>query len=231
MQYSSHISSPTPANLPIFGKDMIKNSTEGFVFKLDKWKRFERFLILGTEGGTYYAKEKKLTIENAKVVLECIKEDGYRTIQLILLISTKGTALRNSPAIFALSLAATHGDAITKSHAYRAIIQVCRTGTHLFEFVQSVQDLRGWSRGLRRGVANWYLSKPVDKLAYQLIKYRQRNGWTHRDVLRLSHPKTKVVEQNDVLGWSVGKPIQFETGLISGFEKLQKADRYLWFFC
>jgi 60 kDa SS-A/Ro ribonucleoprotein len=29
---------------------------------------------------------------------------------------------------------------------------------------------------------------PVDKLAYQLVKYRQREGWSHYDLLRLSSP-------------------------------------------
>ena len=44
----------TPQGLPIPGRDMVENNAGGFVFKLDEWKQLERFLILGSEGGTYY---------------------------------------------------------------------------------------------------------------------------------------------------------------------------------
>ena len=36
---------------------------------MDDWKRLERFLILGNEGGSYYATERALTIENAQGVV------------------------------------------------------------------------------------------------------------------------------------------------------------------
>ncbi|HTZ71421.1 MAG TPA: TROVE domain-containing protein [Acetobacteraceae bacterium] len=62
--------------------------------------------------------------------------------------------------------------------------------THLFQFAELVQGSRGWGRALRRAVDAWYLSQPVDRLAYQLVKYRQRGGWSHRDLLRLAHPET-----------------------------------------
>jgi 60 kDa SS-A/Ro ribonucleoprotein len=42
---------------------------------------------------------------------------------------------------------------------------------------------------MRKAVARWYESKNAGQLGYQLIKYRQRDGWTHRDVLRLAHPE------------------------------------------
>ena len=32
---------------------MVENNAGGFVFKLDEWKQLERFLILGSEGGTF----------------------------------------------------------------------------------------------------------------------------------------------------------------------------------
>jgi 60 kDa SS-A/Ro ribonucleoprotein len=51
-----------------------------------------------------------------------------------------------------------------------------------------VQQFRGWGRGLRRAVGDWYLARESDQLAYQVLKYRQREGWSHRDLLRLSHP-------------------------------------------
>ena len=149
----------------------------GFSFALDDFKRLERFLILGSEGGSYYASERQLTQENAKCVIEALKKDGQKVIDTIVNVSTNGRAYRNDAAIFALALSCTFGDAKTKSAAYKAIVQVCRTGTHLFSFCEAINSLRGWSAGLRKGVSGYYLNKSETALAMQLIKYRQRNGW------------------------------------------------------
>ena len=43
---------------------------------------------------------------------------------------------------------------------------------------------------MRWAVSNWYDRNP-DQLALQAVKYRQRDGWSHRDLLRLAHPKNK----------------------------------------
>src|SRR5690606_26025891 len=59
--------------------------------------------------------------------------------------------------------------------------QLVRTGTHLFEFVDYVNSMRGWGRNLRRLISSWYTTMDPSDLAYQLVKYRQRAGWTHRD--------------------------------------------------
>ena len=47
--------------------------------------------------------------------------------------------------------------------------------------------LRGWGKGLRRGVARWYLNMDGMKMADQVTKYQQRDGWSHDDLLSLSH--------------------------------------------
>jgi 60 kDa SS-A/Ro ribonucleoprotein len=73
--------------------------------------------------------------------------------------------------------------------AYASLPEVCRTGTHLFQCAAYIDAMGGWGRGARNVVGNWYLSKKADDLGYQLAKYRQRNGWTHADLLRLSHPR------------------------------------------
>ena len=87
--------------------------------------------------------------------------------------------------------------------ALDALPSVARTGTHLFTFVKYAEQFRGWGRGLRnRAIAHWYEGKDNDQeLAYQLVKYRQRDGWTHRDLLRLSHPAHRLV-----FSWAAGAP-------------------------
>ena len=181
----------------------VKNSAGGFSFKLDSFERLKRFLILGSEGGTYYIGERQLTKENVSCLKQCVKEDGYKTLQLIEAISVEGRAPKNDPAIFALAYCFSIPELIP--HAREVLPKVCRIGTHLFQFVEYVQLFRGWGRGLRDAVSDWYLGKEEDQLAYQLAKYQQRNGWSHKDVLRKAH----VGHANRAsLRWAIGANTQ-----------------------
>ena len=197
--FSRVASAATPQTLPI--ADTMPNSAGGYSFALDDWARLDRFLILGAEGGSYYAGERVLTRENAASVLRAIQADGARAVARIAEISVAGRAPKNDPALFALALAASADDLATRRAALAALPKVARTGTHLFQFAALVQGSRGWGRALRRAVGAWYLSQPVDRLAYQLVKYRQRGGWSHRDLLRLAHPETAEPARAALLDW------------------------------
>lgn len=189
----------TPQRDPIPGT--VPNSAGGHAFALDDWARLDRFLILGSEGGSYYAAERALTRENAAAVLRCIAADGPRVVARVVAVSESGRAPKPDPAIFALALAAAADDLATRRAALAALARVCRTGTHLFRFASFVEGSRGWGRALRRAVGAWYLERPVEALAYGLVKYRQRDGWTHRDVLRLAHPQTAEPARRALFDW------------------------------
>jgi 60 kDa SS-A/Ro ribonucleoprotein len=178
----------TPQAQPIPGT--VPNAAGGHAFPVDDWARLDRFLILGSEGGSYYATERALTRDNAQAVLRAIASDGVRAVARIVEVSERGRAPKNEPALFALALAASAQDLATRRAALAALPRVARTGTQLFQFAEFVQGSRGWGRALRRAVGAWYLAQPVERLAYQLVKYRQRGGWSHRDLLRLAHPET-----------------------------------------
>lgn len=205
----------TPQTRAIPGReaDMVANSAGGFVFGVDDFARLRRFLVLGTEGGSYYASQNKLTQENAEVVLRCLKADGERTVQEIVEISREGRAPKNDQAIYALALATVpaHADEATRREAFLAIPLVCRTGTHLFMFCSFVDGMRGWGKGLQRAVARWYENKDGDQLAYQVVKYRNREGWTHKDVLRTVH-NTKDSPHGLIYDWIFGGTSSSSTG-------------------
>lgn len=187
--YAKHVSRKvTPQNQKA-AKGQKKNAAGGFTFVIDDWQRLDRFLILGAEGGTFYVGENKLVKENAKCVEKLLKskKNGLKVVQRTVEISQSGRAAKNDPAIFVLALAASCDKDEVRKAALEALPQVCRTGTHLFHFASMVNELRGWGRGLRKAVANWYNSKDPDRLAYQLVKYQQRDGWSNKDLLRLSH--------------------------------------------
>jgi 60 kDa SS-A/Ro ribonucleoprotein len=195
----------TPQSEPIPGSAQVPNSAGGFAWALDSWSRLDRFLVLGTEGGTYYVGERELTVENAAAVAECIAQDGPRVVRRIVEVSTAGRAPKNDPALFALAMAAGTGDEATRAAALAALPRVARTGTHLFHWLRYVGAFRGWGRGVRRAVAAWYTARPERELAYQLLKYPQRDGWSHRDALRLAHPRPRSEEQRALFRRTVSR--------------------------
>jgi 60 kDa SS-A/Ro ribonucleoprotein len=178
----------SPQSQPIPGSAQVANSAGGYAFAVDDWTRLARFLILGSECGTYYVREQALTLENVEAIQRCIVADGPRVVREIVAVSQSGRAPKNDPALFALAVCAALGDEVTRRAGLAALPQVARIGTHLFHFATCVDGMRGWGRGLRRAVACWYNAQDAEKLAYQVVKYQQRDGWSHRDLLRLSHP-------------------------------------------
>jgi 60 kDa SS-A/Ro ribonucleoprotein len=172
------------------------------VWSLDDWHQLERFLVLGSSTPTYYASERTLTVENAEAVRRCIDADGPRAVVRIVEISEAGRAPKNEPALFALAMAAGLGDTATRRAALAALPRVARTGTHLFHFARYAEGFRGWGRGLRQAVASWY-AQPAERLAYQAIKYGQRDGWAHRDLLRLAHPTPPTAQHQELYYWLV----------------------------
>ena len=48
-------------------------------------------------------------------------------------------------------------------------------------------------------MSNWYKAKSTQSLAYQLFKYKQRDGWSHRDVIRLAHVKETDEIRNSLI--------------------------------
>lgn len=211
---------------PAFGRtDMVKNDAGGYGFEVTPQERLERFLLIGSEGGTYYVGEQKLTEDNAKNILKMIKSDGVKVVDTVLDFAVNSRAPKADAGLFVLALAASFGDQTTKNAAYQAVQSVARTSTQLFMFLANVQNLRGWSRGLRKAVARFYTGKSVDQLAYQLVKYRNRAGFTHRDALRLSHPQTADKAMNQLFSFAVGKTAEAEVDnkMIQAFGKAQTA--------
>lgn len=156
-RYAAHLSpSRTPQSEPAPGKPMAANAAGGYAFTVDDWARLDRFLIMGNPGGTYYASERQLTLENAECVLRCAALDPTRTVARIAEVSDRGLAPKNDPAVFALALCAAQKADLSRL-ALAALPKVCRIPTHLFQFVSALKSLgKGWSRSLRRAVGEWY---------------------------------------------------------------------------
>ncbi len=181
---------PVTVAIPGREAEMTRNNTGGMTFKISIWDQLHRFLVLGARADTYYENQSKIASRNTKVAKDCLKADGRKTVDLIVEISESGRALKNDEALLALAVAAAHDCPETRKYALASLPRVARIPTHLFDFLTYVEGFRGWGKGLRKAVANWYESKNLRNAAYQMVKYRQRNGWAHRDVLRKAHINT-----------------------------------------
>lgn len=209
----------TPQSEPIPGSTQVANSAGGYTWQINSLGKLRRFLILGSEGGSYYAGERDLTRQNLDGVKQAFEEHGPEAVRLIVQVSTEGLAAKNDTAIYTLALACSDPRDDVRKAALDAIPAVCRTGTHILTFVSYVDTMRGWGRGLRTAVAAWYDDQTADDLAYQLVKYRNRSGWTHRDVLRSAHPTTHKA----LYDWVSGREGESLPAIVGAFQKAQES--------
>ncbi|XP_059840701.1 60 kDa SS-A/Ro ribonucleoprotein isoform X2 [Hypanus sabinus] len=174
----------------------LQNSEGGSMWQVTDMTRLRRFLCFGSEGGTYTTNVEKLGEENAQAILRLIEEGkGIEVVQEIKIFGTEGRVTTQDPILFALALCTQYSDISTKQAAYKALAEICHIPTHLFTYIRFRKDLiRGmkcgiWGRALRKAVANWYNSKDGMSIAMAVTKYKRRAGWSHKDLLRLSHLK------------------------------------------
>jgi 60 kDa SS-A/Ro ribonucleoprotein len=222
----SHVIAPTPQSKALPGQ--VPNSAGGHAYAITDRGRLERFLILGADGGSYYASERALTLDNAAVLTKLLAVDGVGVVDLITEISVAGRAPKNDPAIFALAVALKRGDLDTRRAAALAVPKVCRTSTHLFALVEAVKGLGGFGRITDRALERWYVDKSPAELALQLAKYQARNGWSHKDVLRKAKPVPSSDLQKNLFAWATGKAFSFPSSdgsegrdsvdIVKGFE-------------
>ena len=201
--------------------NQVENNAGGFVFELSDYDKLRRFLILGTEGNTYYASEREMTRDNATLVEDLWLTDPKTTAATIVDISVNRRAPKQDPAIFALALGAASQNPDARRLALLAMSSVCTIGTHLFQFVKAVTQMRGWGRALRRAVADWYLRH--NSLDLQLVKYQNRHGWSHADLIKLSHPVASQDQQHQLFRWALGKEDASPQGFAEGFDLAKKA--------
>lgn len=213
---------------PIPGRNMVRNNAGGYGFAVDDWVRLDRFLVLGSEGGTYYVGERELTAQNAEAVIRCIQANGRRVVNRIVEISDAGRAPKNDPALFVLALCASpkFSDLATRQAAFAALPHVARIGIHLFHFVQYARQFRGGGRAFRDALAAWYNDKSADQLAYQMMKYRQRDGWTHHDVLHIARPVPVDTAHCELYRWAKDKTLgDALPDIVAAFATAQTVDK------
>lgn len=182
------------------------NNAGGPTNSIDPWAYFDRFLMLGTFG-TYYVSAKKQTNQAVERLRTLVHLNPFRYISRCYDLSTTGRTTKSEPIALALAVAYKE---LSQSGNHRALAvlesgfaSIFRIGTHLFEWMECAKAVGcGEGRRFRRMVGRWYEKRTAEgKLDYQMAKYQNRNGWTHRDVLRLVHPVPSE-EQQRLFRWA-----------------------------
>ena len=175
------VGAPLPGQAP--------NSAGGFAWAVDTWTRLRRFLVLGSEGGSYYASERTLTRENAKAVEGCVARGRPARGRRDRARLARGPRAEERPGALRARAGGRprrRGDAAGRARRAAA----GRPHGHAPLPVRA-RSSRASAAGAARSAARSAAGtrrRPADALAYQAVKYRQRAGVTHRDLLRLAHP-------------------------------------------
>lgn len=165
----------------------IKADGGGFTFEADPLSRLRRFLAMGVEGGTFYVGEKVATERAGEFLLGLVRERPAEVLDVVLDMSQRGATVKQEPLMLTFAALAGCDDTEVRARTLSHLPDVARTASHLFLFLSYVPQFRGWGKGLRKAVARWYVDRDLDGLGYQMAKYGNRYGFTHRDALRLAH--------------------------------------------
>ncbi len=172
------------------------------VWAANRWSLLERQLIVGSETGVYTGAVEESLCETGALG-QLAGDDAPGLVRTLNGLFAAGEAVRTESALQALAFAAAFGSEEGRALAFGSLARVARSGPDLMSFVADVTRFRGWGRGLRRAVGDWYLNKDVDELAIQVAKGQTRRGYSHADLLRLAHPVPKTAEHSAVLRWAV----------------------------
>ncbi|MDC0835535.1 ribonucleoprotein Ro/SS-A-related protein [Geitlerinema sp. FC II] len=194
----------TPQSQPIPGreKEMIRGRSGGYMFDAGLWAMVRRCLLVGTAQSTYYANKRELTNEFVDVLFQAIDENPERVAREIVYASD-GRSLNNSAPIFALVLLSMGESRAAKQAFSDIFLKVVRTGSHFYEWLSYTKSVRGFGKVVREAGQSWLSRNDAKRLAYQLLKYQQRHGFSHRDALRLFHVKPLTEDHDRLFDWVV----------------------------
>jgi phosphoglycolate phosphatase-like HAD superfamily hydrolase len=178
----------------------IANNAGGFSFPLPLEQEWMRYLIIGSksENGNFYQSGGQISTCISRCILSAVENPATckHLISDIVDVSVKGRAAKQEMTMLALACVIVFTeDAECKRAGLDAIQQVCRIPTHWFMLLKYIRDLsqdkkkpgKGMGAGVRAAFTKLYTSRTGPELAVLMTKYKNREGWTHKDVISLLH--------------------------------------------
>jgi 60 kDa SS-A/Ro ribonucleoprotein len=225
MAYTTYLPSQATQREPE-SPAQVPNNAGGYTFTVTPEQRLLRFLILGTEGGTYYQGEKDITKQNYESIKALIRSEfGTSVPQMTAIVSQENRAPKNEPAIMTLAACTVFGDDGVRKLAYSLLPNVCRIPTHLFHFMSYRKAMKGNNTGLgsrasRRAVAQWYANRTTQNLVYTTAKYQQRDGWSNADLFRIARPKVAETTWNEAAKCVLSKGDRSQIPLLAAIDEV-----------
>ena len=193
---AARIKIPQTIGLP----GQIANNAGGYSFPLPLEQEWMRYLIIGSksDNGSFYQSGGAIATTISKCIMAAISSPStcQHLLRDIVDVSTNARAPKQEMTMMSLAAAIVFpADNICKTQALEAIGKVCRIPTHLFMLVQYIRDLsqdkatpgKGFGKGVRRALTEYYTSRGGLELAVLVTKYKNREGWTHEDLISLLH--------------------------------------------
>ena len=177
-------------------------------------ERLARLFNLGSDGAAYQVdSNRQLTPQNASCVTRMLESGhGQEVIDMAIEYGVKGVTAKQKALVLAVAMCARQTrDPRTRTYCYDHLCEICRKPTQLFMFI-SYCLARGWPAdypptrwgpAFRKAISRWYLrfmemQNGAQRLAVLVTKYRRRHGWSHQDVLRMTHPRACSRESSGV---------------------------------
>jgi hypothetical protein len=199
----------------------IANNAGGYSFPLPLEQEWMRYLIIGSksDNGSYYQCGGAIATTISKCIMAAVSSPATcaHLIRDIVDVSVSARAPKQEMTMMSLAAAIVFPpDNACKAQALAAINQVCRIPTHLFMLVQYIRDLsqdkakpgKGFGKGVRRALTEYYTSRGGLELAVLVTKYKNREGWTHEDLISLLHINPAEMKDDGgrlVLEWIMKK--------------------------
>jgi hypothetical protein len=178
----------------------IANNAGGYSFPLPLEQEWTRYLIIGSkaDNGSFYQCGGAIATTISRCVMAAVSSPTTceHLIRDIVDVSMNARAPKQEMTMMSLAAAIVFPpDNTCKAQALAAINQVCRIPTHLFMLVQYIRDIsqdkknpgKGFGKGVRRALTEYYTSRGGLELAVLVTKYKNREGWTHEDLISLLH--------------------------------------------
>jgi len=193
---AARIKIPQTIGLP----GQVANNAGGYSFPLPLEQEWMRYLIIGSksDNGSFYQCGGAIATTISRCIMAAVSSPGTceHLIRDIVNVSVNARAPKQEMTMMSLAAAIVFSpDNACKAQALAAINQVCRIPTHLFMLVQYIRDLsqdkakpgKGFGKGVRRALTEYYTSRNGLELAVLVTKYKNREGWTHEDLISLLH--------------------------------------------
>ncbi|XP_057299954.1 RNA-binding protein RO60-like [Hydractinia symbiolongicarpus] len=130
---------PIPQSMP-YNERQVMNSAGGYSFQVCDFMKLKRFLVIGSESGTYYTTSKDILFDSVQCVKRLIKQGhGQAVLDLLEEYSTAGRIANEKPILTSLMTCAMSADTEIQQATYKKISTICNIPTKLFFFLDLCQ--------------------------------------------------------------------------------------------